>query len=99
MFNTIRPCVGRVPNYSPHHPLALHPHRLPHCITTTFEPWAAADMPPNVGSHSATITALNVDIGIITAAKDTLEIVPVKVVFESVIGILAFVRVRVLVLF
>jgi hypothetical protein len=51
--------------------------------------------PPNVESHSATTAALNADIETLTAAKGTLEIIPVKVVFESVIVILTLVRVRV----
>jgi hypothetical protein len=54
--------------------------------------------PPNVESHSATTAAFDADIGTLTAAKDTLEIIPVKVVFESVIVILTLVRVRVLIL-
>jgi hypothetical protein len=51
--------------------------------------------PPNVESHSATTAALNADIETLTAAKGTLEIIPVKVVVESVIVILTLVRVRV----
>ena len=51
--------------------------------------------PSNVESHSATAAVFNADIEILTAAKDTLEIISVKVVFESVIVILTLVRVRV----
>lgn len=65
---------------------------------TIFEPWAAGDTLPNVRSHPAATAALNADIGTLTAAKDALEIIPVKVLFESVIVILGLVRVRVTVL-
>ena len=50
--------------------------------------------PPNVGSRSTTTVVLNADIETLTAIKDTLEIIPVKAVFESVIVILTLVRVR-----
>ena len=50
--------------------------------------------PHNVDSYSATTAALNADIETLTAAKDTSEIIPVKLVFESVIVILTLVRVR-----
>ena len=49
----------------------------------------------NIGSHSATTAALNAGIETLIAAKDTLEIIPAKAVFESVIAILTLVRVRV----
>lgn len=62
---------------------------------TTFEPWGVGDTPPNIWSHLAAIAALNADIGTLTAAKDTLEVIPAKVLFESVIVILGLVRVRV----
>ena len=62
---------------------------------TTFEPWAAGDTRPDVGARSATCAALNADIRALGAAKDVVEIVSVKAVFESVISILALVRVRV----
>lgn len=39
---------------------------------------------------------MNLGIESLTTAKDALEIVPVRMVFESVVGILGFVRVRVL---
>jgi len=64
----------------------------------TFEPWAIGNTPPNVGSHSAATAALNADIATLTVAKDTLEIVPVKVLFESAIVILGLVRVGITVL-
>ena len=50
--------------------------------------------PPNVESLSTTTAALNADIDTLTAAEHALEIIPVKVVFESVIVILTLVRVR-----
>ena len=53
---------------------------------------------PDVKSHSETTAVFNADIESITAAKDAEEIIPVKVVFESVIVILTLVRVRGLVL-
>ena len=49
---------------------------------------------PNVGSRSTTTAVLNADIETLTTARDTLEIIPVKAVFESVIVILTLVRVR-----
>jgi len=62
---------------------------------TTFESWAVGDTRPDVGARSATCAALNADIRALSAAKDVVEIASVKAVFESVIGILALVRVRV----
>jgi len=53
-------------------------------------------MPRNIKSYSEATTALNAGIESLTAAKDALEIVPVRVVFESVIGILGLIRVIVL---
>ena len=81
--------MSPVPNYPTHSiALALDPHRPPSCIMAPPEP-------PNIGSHSATATVLNADIETLAAAKDTLETIPVKAVFGSVIVILALVRVRV----
>jgi hypothetical protein len=74
-----------VPNYPTPHSLALDPPVS--CIMTTLEHL-------NVDSRSATTAALNADIETLTAAKDTLGIISVKVVFESVIVILTLVRVR-----
>ncbi|KAF9645269.1 hypothetical protein BDM02DRAFT_3120497 [Thelephora ganbajun] len=65
---------------------------------TILEPRTVDNMLPIVGSHSATIAALNADAEALTAIKDKLEITPVKVVFESVIGFLDLARVRVPVL-
>jgi len=62
---------------------------------TTFEPWAVGDTSSNVGSRSATTAVLNAGIESLAVTKDTLGIIPVKAVFESVIGILNIVRVRV----
>jgi len=53
-------------------------------------------MTPNTGSHSEAAAALNAGIGSLTAARDAIEIIPVRVTFESAIGILGLVRVRVL---
>lgn len=61
-----------------------------------FEHWTVGDIHPNVGSGSVTSAALNTDIGALSAAKDAVKIIPVKAVFESVIGILALIRVSVL---
>jgi hypothetical protein len=62
---------------------------------TAFEPWVVGDTYPNVGSRSAISAALGADIRALSAARDMAEIVPVKVVFDSVVGILALIRVRV----
>ena len=85
-------------NYSTAHSLSSTPHCPPSRIMTTFESWPAGDTPPNFGSHLAATAALSADIGTLTAAKDTLQIIPVKVLFESVIVILGLVRVRTTVL-
>jgi len=61
----------------------------------TFGPWAVGDTFPNVGSHPTATAALNADIRILTAANDTLEIIPVKVLFESPIVVSGLIRVRV----
>jgi len=53
-------------------------------------------MPPSTESHSEAAAALDAGIESLTAAKDAIEIIPIRVVFESVIGILGLVRVRVL---
>jgi len=60
---------------------------------TAFEPWVVGDTHPNVGSRSAISAVFDADIRVLSATRDVTEIVPVKVVFESVIGILALVRV------
>jgi len=62
---------------------------------TTFEPWAVENTPPIIESHSEPAVALNAGIKSLAAAKDTLEIIPIRVVVESVIRILVLVRVRV----
>jgi len=63
---------------------------------TTFESWTVEDMPPNIESHSEAAAALNAGIGSLTTAKDAIEIIPIRVTFESAISILGLVRVRVL---
>jgi len=60
---------------------------------TTPRPWAVGDIPTNVAQHEMTTAVLNADIDTLTAFKDTIESIPVKGVFESVIGILTLVRV------
>lgn len=50
----------------------------------------------NIESHSEAAAALNAGLESFTAAKDALEIIPVRIVFELVIGILGLVTVRVL---
>ena len=54
----------------------------------------ALSEPPNIGSRSTTTAVLNADIQTLTAAEDTLRIIPVKVVVKSTIVILTLVRVR-----
>ena len=61
---------------------------------TAPQPWVVGDTYPNVGSRSATSAAFDADIGALNASKDDVGIAPVRVVFESVVGILALVRVR-----
>jgi len=53
-------------------------------------------MPPNTESHSEAAAALGSSIKALTTIKDTLEIIPVRMIFESVISILSLVRVSVL---
>ena len=64
----------------------------------TLEPWAAGDPPLNPESNSATTTVLNTNIETLTAAKNTVEITPVKGAFELAIAILTLVRVSIPVL-
>ena len=59
----------------------------------TPELWAVGDT-PNVEPHSVTTAVLNADIETLTAFKDTIEVAPVKAVFESIIVILTLVKVR-----
>ena len=61
---------------------------------TTFEPLAVGDTYPDIGSRSVISAELDADIRVLSAAKDVAEI-PTKAVFESAIGILVLVRVRV----
>jgi len=63
---------------------------------TTFEPWAVENMPPNTESHSEPAATLDAGIESLTTAKDAIETIPIRAIFESAIGILGFVRVRVL---
>jgi len=62
---------------------------------TTPEPRAVGDILTNVGHHETT-AVLNADIGTLAAFKDAVESAPVKAVFESIVGILILVRVRLL---
>ena len=61
----------------------------------TVEPWTMENIRSGVETHSTTTAALNADIETLTAAKDSIEIAPLKVAFESVIDVLGLVRVRV----
>ena len=63
---------------------------------TAPEPWAVGDTYPNAGTRSVTSAMLDADIGDLSTTKDVVQIISVKVVFESVIDILTLVRVRVL---
>ena len=87
-----------VPNHPTTYSLAYHPHCPSPHIMSTSKPWTVDDTFPDVKSRPVTTAALNADIRTLTATKGTLEIVPANAVFESVIGILCFVRVRVSVL-
>jgi len=76
-----RPRAIPVLNYSTAHSLSpiLHPptpHRPLSRITTTFEPWAVENMPPNTESHSEAAAALNAGIESLTTAKDAIETIP-----------------------
>ena len=62
---------------------------------TTPGPWAVGDIPTNVAQHETTTAVLNAEIETLTTFKDIVESIPVKAVFESVIGILTLVRVRI----
>ena len=61
---------------------------------TTLEPWAVGSSPTNVEYHLATVAMLNANIEALTAFKDTVEVAPAKVVFESIISIITLVKVR-----
>ena len=50
--------------------------------------------PPKPDDKSGIISSLNTAIDILSVTRDTVEVVPVKGVFGSVIAILALVRVR-----
>jgi len=62
----------------------------------TSESWAIGDTRTNIVPHLSTAAVLNAGIETLTVTKNVVEISTVKVVFESVIAILTFVRVRVL---
>lgn len=58
----------------------------------TLEPWAAHNMPTNVGTCSATTAALNVDIESLAAAMKSLEDDPLNAAFGAVVSILGLVH-------
>ena len=64
----------------------------PYRAMTTPESWA-------VEHYSTTTAMLNTDIHSLTVLKDTVDAIPVRAMCESVITILALVRVRLLTLF
>jgi len=61
----------------------------------TSEPWAIGDTRTNIEPHLSTVAVLNAGIETLTVTKNVVEISTVRVVFESVVAILTFVRVRV----
>lgn len=60
----------------------------------TPEPRAVGDISPDVANRSMTTAVLNAEIETLTTLKNIVGGTPVKAVFESVIGILTLVRVR-----
>ena len=65
-------------------------------VLTQYRSTSIFNLFNNVGhwSHSVTTAVLNADIETLTAFKDTIEVAPVKAVFESIIVILTLVKVR-----
>ena len=61
----------------------------------TFEPPMVDGPTPDPESNPAITTVLNTNIKALTAAKNTVGIIPAKATFESTIAILTIVRVRV----
>ena len=57
----------------------------------TFQSRAVGGVTLDSESNSATATVLSAEIEILTAAKSTVEITPMKTAFESVIAILTLV--------
>ena len=68
-------------------------------ITAAFEPRMVGATALDPEANSTMAVALNTEIKTLTAAKNTVEITPVKAAFESSITILTLVRVRVPILF
>lgn len=64
----------------------------------TLEPCAVGDT-SDVKSHSATAAMLSAHVETLAAFKDTVEAIPAKAVFESVVVILTLVKVGLLILF
>ena len=73
--------------------LSRAPSRLPRYFAVDFELWILGDMLPNVGTRLVTTAALSADVDSLTAAQASLEVVPVKVSFETAIDILVLARV------
>lgn len=76
-------------------PLPIPYYRPPHYSATTFEPYTIGGMPPDIRARSVTIAGLNADVKILAAAQESLEVVPVKAMFETVIAVSVLVMVRV----
>ena len=86
------PAIPTVRPLPPHSPSLIPPF-------DNLEPWAAENMLTSVGTGSTTSAALNADIETLTTAINSLGDVPLRVAFESVVGILGLVRVRALLRF
>ena len=56
-------------------------------------------MLPDIGTCSVTAATLSADVKTLTAAQESLEVDPIKGMFESVIAVLVLVKVRVVLLF
>lgn len=68
---------------------------------TAQEPWTVDDATSNRESNPATATvlALNTNVGTVTVANNTAGATPVKAAFESTVSILTSIMVRISVLF
>ena len=83
--------VGRITHQIIQQPGAPVP---PPRATTIFGPRTVGDITLDPESGSATNVTLNYTIETLVAAKSTVEIAPLRMVFESAIVILRLVRVR-----
>ena len=89
--------VNSIPGYLSVAPHQSHPPQP--CSMPASVSWAAGDPTPNLKSNSTMTVALDGYIEALTAAKSTVEITPVKAVFESTIAILTLIRVKNIILF